>query len=93
MSVLGILISKYGRYSHFIKKRIRVYEKDYFVLDDIDSEYLPPVEEVLESNKSGCENYSAKDTNEDIQQATDADILDEANLPKDSSDESNNFKT
>ena len=93
ISFIAICVVDFVLKKTILKKRIRVYEKDYFVLDDIDIEYLPPVEEVLESNKSGCENYSAKDTNENIQQATDADILDEANLPKDSSDESNNFKT
>lgn len=37
-----------------LKNRIRAYEKDYFVLDDIDSEYCPPAEEIPESNLSGC---------------------------------------
>lgn len=38
-----------------LKGKLRTYEKDYFVLDDFDSEGLDAPEEVLESNKAGLE--------------------------------------
>jgi hypothetical protein len=48
-----------------LKNRIKVYEKDYFILDDIDSEYLPPIEEELESNRSGCDEEASNDNSEE----------------------------
>lgn len=52
-----------------LKNRIKVYEKDYFILDDIDSEYLSPIEEELESNRSGCDEEASNDNSEETSSA------------------------
>ena len=83
-SFIAICIIDFVLKKTLFKNRLKAYAKDYFVLDDVDSEYLPPVEEPLESNKSGC--YD--DTTED-----NSDVPDEANASNDSSEESNEPKT
>ena len=48
-----------------LKNKLRVYEKDYFVLDDIDSENTPASVEVLESNIGGNEEEQEQKTEQE----------------------------
>ena len=51
-------------FKKLLKKKLKVYEKDYFTLDDIDSEDSPSAPEVLESNATEYEQEEEENDSE-----------------------------